>query len=51
MSVISHFRLSPEKAQSILNKVKKSVSSWRQTAAKYGISRTEQEMAARAFRY
>jgi serine/threonine-protein kinase HipA len=51
MSVIAHFRLSPEKAQSILNRVKKSVSSWSQTAAKYGISRAEQEMISRAFRY
>jgi serine/threonine-protein kinase HipA len=51
MSVISHFCLSPEKAQSILKEVQKSVSSWRQTAVKYGISRMEQEMVERAFRY
>ena len=37
--------------EEILNEVKKSVSSWLQTAKEIGISRHEQELISGAFRY
>ncbi len=51
LDVAKYFRLSPSKAESILSKIKSTVSQWRTIAMKYGISRNEQELLASAFRY
>jgi serine/threonine-protein kinase HipA len=51
MDVSPYFRLPKEKAQSILNRVKRSVMNWRSTANKYGISEMEQALVEPAFRY
>ncbi len=50
MEVHEYFRLTREKAEQIINEVKKSVQNWRTIAAKYGISKTEQELKGNAFR-
>ena len=49
IEVHQYFRLTKEKAEEIMNKVKKSVQDWRKIAAKYGISNTEQEIKRNAF--
>ena len=48
--VAPFFGISDTKADSIIQKVNDSVSSWRNIAGKYGISREEQEQMVRAFR-
>ena len=50
MNVISYFRISANRAREILDDVKNAVSCWKNTAAQYNISKTEQEMTAAAFR-
>jgi serine/threonine-protein kinase HipA len=50
LGVVSYFRLSDNKAKSILNDIRRSVSNWRAVADTYGIPRSEQDMAAPAFR-
>lgn len=50
MEVHEYFRLTKQKAEEIINKVKKSVQSWKDIATKYGISKTEQELKSNAFR-
>lgn len=50
LEVIPYFRLSESRAKQILEKVKSSVQNWRKIASKYGISKTNQELKARAFR-
>lgn len=49
LSVAHYFRLNQNKAKSILDQVKSSVSKWKKVASECGISRTEQEMMRRAF--
>jgi serine/threonine-protein kinase HipA len=51
MSVSPYFRLTKERAASILSHVKKSVSEWRRIASKYNISKTEQALMESAFQY
>lgn len=46
---IGCFRLSDDQAVKIINEVKKSVSNWRNIAKKYGVSKSEQDLKARAF--
>lgn len=50
LEVCEYFRLTNEKARTIIFQVKKSVKKWRILAKKYGISRTEQELKALAFK-
>jgi serine/threonine-protein kinase HipA len=50
LEVIPYFRLSENRAKQIIEQVKGSVQNWRQIASKYGISKTNQELKARAFR-
>ena len=50
LSVAGYFSLKKEQAETILNEVKASVSNWQKVAAKWGISRSEQELVAGAFR-
>jgi serine/threonine-protein kinase HipA len=49
LSVAVHFRLKPEEAKAILEKIKKAVTQWPQIATKYKLSRREQENMAPAF--
>lgn len=49
LAVIDYFRLDKEKALSIIEQVKKSVSNWRIVANKYNLSRSEQDLMAIAF--
>jgi len=49
MSVSGYFRLSEAKARNILNEVKNSVRTWKKVAQRYGISKAEQELKAKAF--
>jgi serine/threonine-protein kinase HipA len=49
LSVAVHFRLKPEEAKAILEKIKKAVTQWPQIATKYKLSRKEQENMAPAF--
>lgn len=49
MEVHEFFRLKKEKANQIMEEVKSSIRNWKDVATKYGISRTEQELKARAF--
>ncbi len=49
LSVIDYFRLDKEKALKIINQVAKAVSSWRNIANKYKLSRSEQDLMAIAF--
>ncbi|MDR1981709.1 MAG: HipA domain-containing protein [Tannerellaceae bacterium] len=51
VSVAGYFGLSGRQANTILNDVRSSVSSWRKIATKQEISRLEQEGMAKAFRY
>jgi serine/threonine-protein kinase HipA len=50
LEVADYFRLSEQRALVIIEEVKKAVSTWRKVADKYGLSRTEQEVKAMAFR-
>lgn len=49
MSVCGYFRVDEKKAKTIVNKVKASVSNWRNTAKEIGISKSEQQRMAQAF--
>jgi serine/threonine-protein kinase HipA len=49
-SVANDFRLTSEKANIIIEKVKNEVSKWKTIATIYGIGRQEQERMAKAFR-
>lgn len=49
MGVIGYFRLREERAIQILKEVKESVRNWKSIAKKYGISKSEQDLKARAF--
>ncbi len=49
MEVYPYFRLTETKAMEIIKKVKEGVQTWKQVAARYGISRAEQELKAKAF--
>lgn len=50
MQVHEYFRLEEKCALEIIQEVKKAIQQWRKIAAKYGISRTEQELMKMAFR-
>lgn len=50
MEVSEFFRLSENEATEILEEILKAVSNWKELAAKYGISRVEQELKAIAFK-
>lgn len=50
MQVGEFFRLSEKRAIEIVEEVKSAVINWREVATKYGISRTEQELKALAFK-
>jgi serine/threonine-protein kinase HipA len=50
LSVISYFRLSSEKAESILTTVRRSVSNWRTVADRYNIEKSQQDEMEMAFR-
>ena len=49
MEVHQHFRITKDKATSIINEVQSEVKNWKKIAAKYEISKSEQELKARAF--
>lgn len=49
MEVREFFRLTEDRAHEIMEEVKASVRNWKDLAAKYGISRAEQELKAFAF--
>ena len=49
LSVAEYFRLDKQKADRIINQVKKSIGSWRRLAVKYKIPKAEQERMAAAF--
>ncbi|OFY96181.1 MAG: toxin HipA [Bacteroidetes bacterium RIFCSPLOWO2_12_FULL_31_6] len=49
MEVYPYFRLDKKKADSIIQEVQSAVKDWRKIATKYGISKAEQELKARAF--
>lgn len=51
LSVAAYFGLDNVTSNEIINQTKKVVSNWQQLATKYGISRSEQEDNAGAFRY
>ena len=51
LSVAAYFGLDNATSDEIINQTKKVVSNWQQLATQYGISRSEQEDNARAFRY
>lgn len=48
--VIEYFRLDEKKALDIIKQIKYIVSNWRSLASSYNISKTEQELMAKAFR-
>jgi serine/threonine-protein kinase HipA len=50
LSVIPYFRLVPEKAESILAAVRRSVSNWRTVAERYNIKKSQQDETEAAFR-
>ncbi len=50
MEVSEYFRLSENRATEIIEEVLNAVSSWREIAISYGISRVEQDLKALAFR-
>lgn len=50
LEVSEFFRLSEKKASDIINEVKRAVGEWKKVAAKYGISRQEQELKSLAFK-
>jgi len=49
MEVCNYFRINKNKAASIINEVQFIVKDWKKIASKYGISKSEQELKARAF--
>ncbi|MEA3495569.1 MAG: type II toxin-antitoxin system HipA family toxin, partial [Bacteroidota bacterium] len=49
MEVHEYFHLDTAKAKQIIDVVKSSVKNWKNIAQKYGISRVEQELKAKAF--
>src|SRR6056297_1674865 len=49
LEVAEFFRLSPNKAREIINRVQKNVSKWSSIATIYGLSRREQELMSLAF--
>jgi len=51
LSVASYFGLNNKKANEILNEIKSVVSDWQKIASKHGISRTEQALMSRAFKF
>lgn len=51
LNVAKYFGLNASKANKILSQIRKTTSSWQQIATKNGISRSEQEDMAQAFRY
>jgi serine/threonine-protein kinase HipA len=51
LSVAAYFRVEKTKAEKIVKTVKSGVSKWDKVAEKCGISRTERELMAEAFRY
>ena len=51
LSVVGYFGIDKNEAQTIVNEVKGSVSNWQSVAIKQGISRSEQERIASAFRF
>lgn len=50
LQVIEYFRIGEKKALDIIKRIKKAVSNWESVANKYNISKTEQELMAKAFR-
>ncbi|MFT5250511.1 MAG: serine/threonine-protein kinase HipA [bacterium] len=50
MEVCEYFRLSEKRATEIVDEVLNAISSWKEVATKYGISRVEQELKAIAFK-
>ncbi len=50
LDVVRHFRVSNKRADAIIDTIKKAVSQWRNLAEKQGLSKTEREMMANAFR-
>ena len=50
IEVCDYFRLSENRANEIIDEVIHAVSSWKEIATKYGISRVEQELKAIAFK-
>ena len=48
--VIEYFRLDEKKALDIIKQIKNIVSNWRSVAGSYNISKTEQDLMAKAFR-
>ncbi len=50
METSEFFRLSEERSTEIIEEVKAAVRGWKEVATKYGISRSEQELKAMAFR-
>lgn len=51
LEVAEYFRLKKEKAEEIIKDIKSKVSDWKTVANKYGISRIEQTMMEKAFRF
>jgi serine/threonine-protein kinase HipA len=51
LSIVAYFGIGIVRANEIVSQTKNVVSAWRKLAAKYGISRSEQEDMAPAFRY
>lgn len=51
IEVAEYFRLKKEKAEEIIKDIKSKVSDWKTVANKYGISRIEQTMMEKAFRF
>lgn len=49
LSVAKHFRLKPAKAEKILKRMINEISQWQEVAARYKLSRREQENMANAF--
>ena len=49
LSVCEYFRLSSQKARSIIDEVRKAVSKWKNVASRQGITKAEQEIKSRAF--
>jgi len=51
IGVAKYFSLDKKRSEEILNEIKSVVSGWQKYATECGISRTEQELVAGAFRY
>jgi len=51
LNIIEYFRLSNEKAESIISRIRKAIGSWEKTAKQIGIPRAEVEMMRSAFRF